>query len=650
MTAELGQFALFLAFAASLAQSALLLAATRPDGEAWNAAGRHAAVAASLLVVFSGAMFVAAFVSHDASLRAVAAYSHASLPLAYRAAAAWSSPPGAMLLGSVALAGWTLAWRASSPAEPPRLVGDALGLLGVVQSALLAAVILAAAPFAGRAAILAPGPGLEPQLQDPALLAHLPLLALGAAGLAVAFAVAAAVLLARDAEPAWARASRPWVLAAWVFLSAGIGVGSHWADREAGWGGWLPWERLPATQLVAWLAATTLLHLLPAAERGGPLLRWTARLALLPFPLVLLGAWLLRASPVPAAFPYANDPGLAGPHLALFAVAAGGALALAARRAPVPSGASGFEMISREAALAANALVLLSALAAVLLGLLQPFVAQGAGPANGVGPSYYDAVFVTLVIPGLALMGPAPGLRWGSESAGQAARESWRPAVAGLAAVTVAALLLERLTALMVTGLFLSAWIAWHALSGLVRSLRGARDAGSTAGHVAHLGVALLVAGATLSGGLEQAAEVAVAPGATESAGLLRLRAGSARETEGANYRAVRLRVFLREDAREIALEPEARIYHAGGLPTAEPAIHRNLAREVHVAIAGTAGAGAWVLRVRVRPFMSLVWGGMLLIVAGGLLAVARRIALARSESRPSPVRAPPALALGGTP
>lgn len=661
MTAELGQFALVLAFAVSLAQSGLLLAPGARIEAPRFAAGLHASVAAAALVLVAAVALVAAFIAGEPSLKIVGAHSNTTLPVAYRVAAAWSAPEGTTLLWATALAGWCLVLRLAAASMPPGLAGRALAFLGLFQAALLAVLLAASGPFAPRAPGVAPGPGLDPVLQDPALLLHLPLLVLGAAGLAVAFALAVPALLADRLEPDWARSTRPWVLAAWLFLTAGIGVGSHWSDREASWGGWWSWEPLPAAHLVAWLAATALVHLLSAAERSRPLVRWAAWLALAPLPLALLGGWLLRGGPAPFTFPYAPDETQAGAFLVLAAVVAGTALALLARRAPARAGDSDFEMISREAALAAGVLVMLCALVAVLLGLAQPFVAGALGLSRGVGATYFNATFVPLVVPGLALMGPAPRLRWGSESVADAAREAFRPAVAGLAAVSAAALHLDRVDAVMVTGVFLSAWIGWYSLASIALRLGRSPAADAAAGQagaatgclgadVAHFGVALLVAGATLAGGLEQSVEVAARPGATQAAGPLLLRAESAREVEGANYRAVRLRLVVLEGGRESVLEPEARVYRAGGLPTREPASHRGLARDVQVAIAGTAGDGAWILRVRVRPFMSLVWTGMLLVAAGGLVALARCWARERMLAGAERCDGPAGLALGGSP
>lgn len=646
MIADLGTFALLLALAASLAQAGLLLAGSRRDDRAWLAAGFHACVAGAALVGLAAGCLVAASVASGGS---PANPSGGALPVAYRVAAAWSSPGGTMFLWVAALAAWGLALRLCLPRAPALAGPGVLALLGLVQAGFLVALVAVAKPFSrGTRA------GLDPALQDPAVLFHQPLLAAGATGLAVTFAFAVTALLSGRGDPQWPRAVRPWAIAAWLLLTAGLAAGGQWSDRVAGWGGWWSWARLPTAFLVAWLAATAFLHLLPAAARGGALLNWSFRLGLLPFPLAVLGVWLAGAGPATQEFPYAHGPAAAGAFLALAAALASGALFALARRATAAAGEAAFEMISLETALAANALVLLCAVASVLIGLLHPLLGPPAAYAGGIGPSYFNAVFTTLVVPVLGLMGLAPRLRWGNEPAGMAVHDAKSPALAGLAVVALAVVALDRLTPAMVAGLFLAAWIAWHSLVAIVpgRGVKAAQSpvASPFAMHVAHLGVALLVAGATLAGGLERTTEVAIRAGAAEPAGALLLRVEGAREAQGPNYRAVRVRVQARDGAREFVLEPEIRHYRGSGLPTPKGAVRRGLARDFHVALAGTTDSGSWILRVTTRPFMSLVWAGLALVVLGGLVALARELAGARLAARTPVPSASGGLALGGLP
>lgn len=648
MIAELGHFALVLAFAASLAQAGLLLAGTGRHDAVWLAAGRHAATASALLVLAAFGSLAASFLANDFTLRTVSSHSHAQMPAAFRVAAIWSGPEGTRLLWTAMLASWTLALRFAPGRLPLALACRALGVLGLVAAALLAATVATARPFERGGGFAAAGLGLDPLLQDSAMLLHAPLLVAGGAGLAVVFALSAAALAGDRLDAVWARGSRPWALGAWIFLTAGIGVGSLWADREPAWGAWWSWDPLQGASLVTWLAATALMHALPVAEKRGLFRRWTAFLAMVAFAAALLGAWL-AAPGAPGLVPdQPPEPGQGGAFLALFGIVAGVALVLLAPRAPDWEHEGPFELISREAALSANGMVFLSALAVVLVGLLQPHVAAALGTGRGVGASYFDSVFIPLIVPGLALMGPGPRMRWSSESGREALRDAIRPAAAGLVAATAAALLVERETSWMVVAVFLSAWIAWHGIEAIAFRFRrppapgvphddASHAASFYAMHASHFGVALIVAGAALSGVLERSAEVLVTPRATESAGFLRVRAQGAREVEGANYRAVRVRLVVTEDGRESVLEPELRFYGAGGLRTAESAVHRGPARDLHAHLVRPAGGGAWVVRVRTRPLMSLVWAGMALTVAGGALALADRRFRALSRAACAP-------------
>jgi cytochrome c-type biogenesis protein CcmF len=637
LIAELGHFALILALAASLAQGLLLIAGVRRGDAAWMAAGRHAAVVHPLLVAVAFAALVACFVGNDFTVKAVASHSHTALPAAYRAAAAWAGHEGAMLLWATMLAMWTLAVRFATHRLPLDLACRALGVLGLVSSGFLVVAIAVSSPFARLIPSPAQGRDLDPLLQDPAMLLHPPLVIAGYAGLAVAFALALAALLDGRLEAAWARWSRPWVLAAWCFLTAGIAAGALWASREPGWTGWWSWDPLQNASLMPWLAATALLHSLAVAEKRGLFRRWTVLLAILAFSLCLLGAYLARAGALSSLHAFAPDPRRGLAILALLASVAGAALVLFARSAAAPDGHGAFEMISREAGLAAATAVLVAALGAVMLGTLLPLVSEAAGLGRiTVGTPYFTAVFLPLMLPGLLLAGPGPRLRWGSESPAEALRDSVRPAAAAAAAGAYAAFAAERPGAWTAIGLFVSAWIAWHVFEAVAfrwrlesrwSGVRTARwpEASFFAMHVAHFGVAVLVAGISVSNGFEQSSEFVLAPGATQALGSIHVRSDGPREVEGPNYRAVRVRIVVREGARETVVEPEKRLYRTSALPVTEVAVDAGLARDLHVSLVEPAGAGAWIVRVRVKPLMGFVWAGALLMILGGLLAVADR-------------------------
>lgn len=630
MIAELGQFALALALAACLAQASFLLVGAGRGRAAWLAAGQQAAVAHGLLLAAAFAALVAAFLGDDFATKVVAANSHSALPVAYRLAATWAGHEGSMLLWALALGAWTVALRCAWSRLPQELAGRALGVLGLVSAAFLAVVIATANPFARGGAAPPEGRDLNPLLQDPGMLFHAPLLAFGGAGLGVAFSLAIAALLAGRFDAAWARGSRPWSLASWSLLTLGLGLGARWAYREPAWGGWWSWDPVETGALLPWLAATALLHSLATTDKRGLHRRWTAFLAVLAFVLALAGLFLARSGLPPSARAAAADPSGAAGLLALVALVAGAAGALFARRARTPDGRGSYEMVSRDAALDANNAVLLSALGAVLLGACYPIVAgaAGQGPAS-VGPRYFESVFVTLMLPGLALMGPGSRMRWGSQAPAEALRDAIRPAWVALATVAIVVLATPTPGAWGMTGLFLATWIAWHTLEALAfrwrqNALR-AQPSRFYAMHAAHLGVAAFIAGLALSNSGALESEVVLFPGAAVAVGSVRLQADGAREVAGPNYRALRLRLRVVEAGHETVLEPETRVYRAGGMQTSEAAVDGGWRRDVWVSVAQPSLGGPWTVRVRVRPFQWLLWLGFALLVLGGTAATLAR-------------------------
>ncbi len=101
------------------------------------------------------------------------------------------------------------------------------------------------------------------------MVIHPPMLYMGYVGFSVAFAFAIAALLGGRLDAAWARWSRPWTTAAWIFLTLGIALGSGWAYYELGWGGWWFWDPVENASFMPWLVGTALIHSLAVTEKRG---------------------------------------------------------------------------------------------------------------------------------------------------------------------------------------------------------------------------------------------------------------------------------------------------------------------------------------------------------------------------------------------
>ena len=640
MSAELGQFALVLALVLALAQGVLpLVGAARGNGD-WMAFARPAARGQCLFVAMAFACLTHAFVSNDFSVLYVVQHSNSALPLPYRIAGVWGGHEGSILLWALILGGWSVAVSFFSRHldEPAR--ARILGVMGLISVGFLAFILFTSNPFSRLLPAAPDGQDLNPQLQDPGLIFHPPLLYMGYVGTVVAFAFAISALLAGRLDAAWARWSRPWATVSWCFLTLGIALGSAWAYYELGWGGWWFWDPVENASLMPWLVSTALLHSLAVTEKRGGFRMWTALLAIIAFALSLLGTFLVRSGVLTSVHAFATDPSRGIYILGFLIIVIGGSLILFAWRAPLVGGGSRFDLLSREAMLLANNLLLLVACAAVLLGTLYPLLLDALGLGKlSVGPPYFDSVLVPLMAPALFLMGVGPLARWGGDQVPDLARLlRWALAVS-LASALLAPWLMGGWSALVGLGLFFAFWIFATTVLSLIRQwrpmgrdglwLRVRKQPRSYYGMLlAHCGLAVFIVGVTLVKGYEQERDVTMEPGLSTTLAGYEFRFDGVRRQQGPNYLAdVATLQVLRGDRVVATLQPERRLYTAGRNPSpmTEAAIHSGLALDLYAALGESLGGNRWVVRVYYKPFIAWIWWGCGFMALGGFWAVLDR-------------------------
>ncbi|HEX7383426.1 MAG TPA: heme lyase CcmF/NrfE family subunit, partial [Burkholderiaceae bacterium] len=524
---------------------------------------------------------------------------------------------------------------------PPALLARVIAVMGLVSVGFLAFLLFTSNPFERLVPAAAEGRDLNPLLQDPGLVMHPPMLYMGYVGFSVAFAFAIAALLSGRLDAAWARWSRPWTIAAWIFLTLGIALGSYWAYYELGWGGWWFWDPVENASFMPWLVGTALIHSLAVTEKRGSFRNWTVLLAIGAFSLSLLGTFLVRSGVLTSVHAFASDP-RRGIFILLFLVAVvGGSLTLFAWRAPRVGLGGGFAVLSRETLLLVNNVLLVVAAGSVLLGTLYPLIIDALGLGKlSVGAPYFEAVFVPIMVPLLLLIAVGPLARWKRLDAGDMLRRLRLPAVVAVVAGAGLPWLLGRWTPMTGLGVALAAWIAASTLRQMASRLRAGRPPRAYWGmHLAHLGVAVFVIGVTLVKGYEIEKDVRMAAGDTVSIGAYTFRLLGVSEVRGPNYRAQRGEIELSKNGRVLRrLEPEKRLYLSSPMPMTETAIDSGLTRDVYVSLGerltGEGADAAWSVRVYYKPFVDWIWGGCLLMALGGVLAASdRRYRIARRQA-----------------
>jgi cytochrome c-type biogenesis protein CcmF len=630
MIPEIGTFALILSLLLALVQAVLPLAGAQRGRLAWMAVARPAAWGQFSFTLIAYGCLVHAFLSNDFTVINVASNSYSELPAFYRITATWGSHEGSLLFWSLILAGWTVAVAAFSRALPLEMVARVLGVLGLISVGFLSLLLLTSSPFLRQFPGPAEGSDLNPLLQDWGMIIHPPMLYMGYVGFAVAFAFAVAALLSGRLDAAWARWSRPWTTVAWAFLTFGVALGSWWAYRELGWGGWWFWDPVENASFMPWLAGTALMHSLAVAEKRGAFKAWTVLLALLTFSLSLLGTFLVRSGVLSSVHAFAVDPERGAYILGFMVVVVGGSLALFAWRSPRMIAGGAFTWFSRESLLLANNVVLMASVAAVLLGTLYPLFIDALGLGKlSVGPPYFNAVFVPLITPALFLMGVGPLLRWKGDSLPDiAVRLKWALGVS-LATGLLLPLTLDGYQPWAALGLALSIWIALTVLIAFRERVKSLRQLASLPRafwgmHLAHLGLAVGVAGITMVVNYEQELDVRMNVGDQAQMAGYTLTFMGVEQVEGPNFRATRGSVVVKEDGdKQFTLRPEKRIYNASGSVMTEAAVRPSAFSDLYVSLGEPLNPEltTWAVRLYYKPFVNWLWLGALLMVVGGFLA-----------------------------
>ncbi|EKY3199489.1 heme lyase CcmF/NrfE family subunit [Cronobacter turicensis] len=635
MMPEIGNFLLCLA--AGLA----LLLTLWPQWGAMRQAPRLMALArplaCALFACLLGAflILVHAFVVNDFTVLYVASNSNTELPVWYRVAATWGAHEGSLLLWVLLMGAWTFAVAIFSRGMPQEAIARVLSVMGGINFCFLLFILLTSNPFT-RTLPEFPieGRDLNPLLQDIGLIFHPPLLYMGYVGFSVAFAFAVASLLTGRLDTAWARWSRPWTQAAWVFLTIGIVLGSAWAYYELGWGGWWFWDPVENASLMPWLAGTALMHSLAVTEKRGSFRAWTVLLAITAFSLCLLGTFLVRSGVLVSVHAFASDPARGMFILALLVIVIGGSLLLYAVKGGSVRARVGNALWSRESFLLGNNILLITAMLVVLLGTLLPLVHKALGLGSiSVGAPFFNVLFCALMAPFALLLGVGPLVRWRRDEPQKLRRRLLAALVVTLAASLILPWLLQdSVKAMTVAGLMMAVWVLvltlmelidrathrhglWRGLWKLSRS-----QWGMTLGHV---GLAVTVIGIAFSQNYSVERDVRMTAGDSVDIHHYRFVFREVRDAQGPNWRgAVGIIDVLRDGKPEATLRAEKRAYNSNGVVMTEAAIDGGLTRDLYAALGEALDDGSWAVRLYYKPFVRWIWYGGLLMALGGMLCM----------------------------
>jgi len=651
MIPEIGQFALILALMVAITLAVLPQIGAARGIPQFIALARPAAHAQFFFVLIAFVCLGYSFITNDFSVVNVASNSNSQLPLHYRLAATWGSHEGSLLLWTFMLTIWMVAVTLFSRHLPDEIVARVLAVMASISIGFLLFMLLTSNPFTRLVPAAPDGRDLNPLLQDPAMVAHPPMLYMGYVGMSVVFAFAISALIGGRLDATWARWSRPWTTVAWMFLTCGIALGSFWAYYELGWGGWWFWDPVENASFMPWLVGTALIHSLAVTEKRGGFKSWTVLMAIAAFSLSLLGTFLVRSGVLTSVHAFASDPKRGIFILIFLVLVIGGSLTLYAWRAKQVGLGSKFELLSRESLLLSNNVLLTVAASSVLLGTLYPLFMDALNLGKlSVGPPYFNAVFVPLMAPAMFLIGVGPIARWKQAKLPElAVRLRWAFVISLISGVAIP-FFIGGWQWRASLGILLAIWIVVTVAQNIWGRLRigsgemnlferiKAPSRGFYGMHLAHLGVAAFVAGITVVTSYQTEKDVRMNIGESVNAGGYEFRLENLAQVRGPNYDAVRADIQVTKNGSFVTmLNPEKRAFTAAQNVTSETAIDRSIFRDLYVSLGDQAEGGGWTVRVYHKPLVNWIWLGALLMAIGGGIAVTdKRYALQAEKERES--------------
>ncbi len=632
MIPELGHFALVLGLAfAFLLATVPLIGVARNDQflirYAWP-------FSYGMFIFIAIAIFILgySFATDDFSVTYVAQHSNSQLPEFFKIAAVWGGHEGSLLFWVFSLSVWTAAVAKFSKGLDISFTARVLAILGIIVCGFTLFTLLTSNPFDRLFPMPLEGRDLNPMLQDVGLIFHPPMLYIGYVGFSVSFAFAIAALLSGRLDSAWARWSRPWAIAAWAFLTAGIALGSWWAYYELGWGGWWFWDPVENASFMPWLVGTALVHSLIVTEKRGTFRNWTVLLAIFAFSLSLLGTFIVRSGVLTSVHSFASDPGRGAFILLLLAITIGGSLTLFGFRASQMSSPARFNWLSKETMLLICNLMFTVAAATVLLGTLYPLLIDALGMGKiSVGPPYFNAVFVPISLITFVFMGIGPLIRWKKSKQGELKKSLLIPAIiaitVGVAAPFIAGDTFKPWVAL---GIAAAVWIVLttvKAATVMATTSQGTKE-WSRIGRsqwgmiLAHTGIAVTVVGATIVSNYSIERSVRMGPGITQELAGYSFKFIGVKTVKGPNYTAQQSLIEIWDGGKLLTtLTPDRRQYNVQTMGMTEAGIDWGLFRDLYITMGDPISDTDYAVRLNYKPFVRWLWFGAIFMMFGGILA-----------------------------
>ncbi|MEZ9762463.1 heme lyase CcmF/NrfE family subunit [Vibrio splendidus] len=583
---------------------------------------RSFSLSGALFSLTSVALLGYAFVSDDFSILYVAEHSNTQLPSFFKLAAVWAGHEGSLLFWVLTISVWSgvIALQKHYSNEYQSRV---LWVMNLLLAIFAWFTLFASNPFEMNSTLPLEGRDLNPMLQDVGLIVHPPLLYLGYVGFSVVLAFAVAALLVDPIEFDWVAHCRSWCLVAWIFLTAGIILGSWWAYYELGWGGWWFWDPVENASLLPWLTSTALLHSLGVAKGKQQLLKWSLSLAFITFCLSILGTFIVRSGVLTSVHAFAVDPtkGIALLLILVLVLVSSFSLLIVRGESFESNPITSFASKSFLSLVAV--LIFVLATAVVVFGTFYPMVFELLGLGNiSVGAPYFNLLIAPLALLALGAVGLAPLL--------SIKPQATKGVISSLAVTSLVlgyvcySWQLEQVQAQVMVAVTwgLAFWVLLTHVYGLVvtRSSKFQRKVWVMT--FAHVGVAVLAVGAAMNSYHSFERSYKLSPGAQVEFMDWTL---SHRDTElyvASNFTAEKAILSLNTNEKSFSIAPERRHYQVRVMNMSEPAMKWFWHGDVYITMGEKVDSTAYAFRVQYKSYARWIWFGGLFSILGALLSL----------------------------
>ena len=638
MIAEIGHILLIITFVSSIIQIIFWFSSIGGKNRITLYILQKFSFANFIFILTSFSTLLYSFIISDFSLSIVTNNSHSLKPLMYKISGVWGNHEGSLMLWILILSFFTYMISRNKVNMHFDLLSSIIGVQTIILFSFLAFILFTSNPFDRMDILPIDGKGLNPLLQDPGLAFHPPILYLGYVGLSVAFSFAVGALITGEINKEWGQQLRPWITIAWSSLTLGIALGSWWAYYELGWGGWWFWDPVENASFMPWLIATALLHSVRLLETRFILVSWTVLLAILGFSFSLLGTFIVRSGLLTSVHAFASDPSRGIFILIILAIATGVPLILYAIRSSsiFKEKKIEFDILSKESALLINNLFLCTATATVLIGTLYPlFLDAFNGEKISIGPAYYNATFAPIMAPVILIMAIAPSLSWGKYKTKQLLKK-----LIFIIIITIlGGLLLSMIKGSTLFSIIcgsLSIWLFSGVLIDFASQIRLNKikinniksmfiflSKNSFGMHVAHIGVAIFLAGVTGEQFYKTEFNGRKNIGDIINIGDKSLKFENISLENGPNYQSEIATFTLLKDNKTIEiLKPEKRFYPVQQNQTTEAAILSGFLGDTYLVLGDGNKEIGWSIRLYYNPLVSWIWGGACFMALGGLISI----------------------------